>query len=54
MKMSGHMGNRRATILNLRVVDVVPDRNLLLIKGGVPGAKNAILVIRKAVKGRKG
>jgi large subunit ribosomal protein L3 len=54
MRMSGHMGNRRATILNLRVVDVVPDRNLLLIKGGVPGAKNAVLVIRKAVKSRRG
>jgi len=53
MRMAGHMGNRRATVLNLTVVDVLPERNLLLIKGGVPGAKNGIVVVRKAVKARK-
>ncbi len=37
MRMSGHMGNRRATVLNLAVVDVIADRNLLLVRGGVPG-----------------
>jgi large subunit ribosomal protein L3 len=53
MRMAGQMGNRRATILNLTVVDTIPERNLLLVKGGVPGAKNGIVVVRKAVKGRK-
>ncbi len=53
MRMSGQMGNKRRTVLNLEVVDVLPDRNLVLVKGGVPGAKNGIVVIRKAVKARK-
>jgi large subunit ribosomal protein L3 len=54
MRMAGHMGNRRSTVLNLEVVDVMPERNLVLVKGGVPGAKNGIVVVRKAVKGRNG
>jgi large subunit ribosomal protein L3 len=53
MRMAGQMGNRRATVLNLTVVDTIPERNLLLIKGGVPGAKNGIVVVRRAVKRRK-
>jgi len=54
MRMSGQMGNKRCTVLNLEVVDVMPERNLVLVKGGVPGAKNGIVVIRRAVKARKG
>jgi large subunit ribosomal protein L3 len=54
MRMSGHMGNRRATVMNLTVVDVMADRNLLLVRGGVPGAKNAVVVVRRAMKKRKG
>jgi large subunit ribosomal protein L3 len=54
MRMAGQMGNKRATVLNLDVVDVLPERNLLLVKGGVPGAKNGIIVVRKAVKARNG
>jgi large subunit ribosomal protein L3 len=50
-RMAGHMGNRRATVLNLTVVDVLPERNLLLVKGGVPGAKNGVVVVRRAVRG---
>lgn len=53
MRMSGQMGNKRRTVLNLEVVDVMPERNLLLVKGGVPGAKNGVVVVRKAVKARK-
>lgn len=49
-KMSGHLGDARTTIQNLEVVRVDAERNLLLIKGGVPGAKGADLVIRPAVK----
>lgn len=51
-RMSGHMGDRRTTVQNLEVVRVDAERNLLLVKGGVPGAKNANLIIRPAVKAR--
>jgi len=46
-KMAGHMGNVRVTVKNLEVVEVDPYRNLLLLKGGVPGAPNGLLIIRK-------
>ena len=46
-KMAGHMGNVRITVKNLEVVEVDTDRNLLLLKGGVPGAPNGMLTIRK-------
>ncbi len=45
MKMAGRLGNSRTTIRNLRVLKIFPDRNLLLIEGGVPGARNSILEI---------
>ncbi|MDI3298955.1 MAG: 50S ribosomal protein L3 [Bacillota bacterium] len=48
--MPGHMGARRATVQNLEVVRVEPDRNLLLLKGSVPGAKGALLMIRSTRK----
>ena len=51
MKMSGHMGDRRITVKKLKVVQVDPERNLLLVKGGVPGGPNSLLTIRKT--GRK-
>ena len=47
-KMPGHKGTERITVKNLSVVDVFPDRNVLLVKGAVPGAKNGILIIRGA------
>lgn len=47
MRMAGHMGSERVTIRNLKVVDVRPDQNLILVAGAVPGAKNSILEIRK-------
>ena len=46
MRMPGQMGNKRVTQRGLEVADVDADRNLLLIKGSVPGGKNAILEIR--------
>ena len=46
-KMAGHMGNQARTVKNLRVVRCEPERNLLLVSGAVPGAKNGLLVIRK-------
>ena len=45
--MSGHMGNVRVTVKKLQVVQVDPERNLLMVKGGVPGAPNGLLTIRK-------
>lgn len=49
-KMPGHHGNVRRTVQNLKVVAIEPERNLLLIKGAVPGAKGSIVLVRKAVK----
>ncbi|OGN97780.1 MAG: 50S ribosomal protein L3 [Chloroflexi bacterium RBG_13_51_36] len=47
-RMAGHMGNRRVTARNLEVVQADPERNLLLVKGAVPGAVDGLLVIEKA------
>ncbi|NJN15962.1 MAG: 50S ribosomal protein L3 [Oscillochloris sp.] len=49
-KMAGRMGGKRVTVQNLEVVDVVPDKNLILVKGSVPGARTGLLQIRRAVK----
>lgn len=49
-KMAGHMGHRNVTVQNLEVVRVDAERNLLLIKGAVPGAPGGNLIIRPAVK----
>lgn len=51
-KMSGHMGNVQRTIQNLEVVRVDAERNLILVKGAVPGAKGGDLVIKPAVKAK--
>jgi large subunit ribosomal protein L3 len=48
MKMAGHMGNRKVTVRNLQVVEVDPERNLLLVKGGVPGASSGLLTIKRS------
>jgi large subunit ribosomal protein L3 len=50
-KMAGHMGNVRRTTQNLEVVRVDAERNLLLVKGAVPGARGGDIIIRAAVKG---
>ena len=50
LKMAGHMGNARVTVKNLEVVQVDPERNLLFLKGGVPGAPNSLLMIRRTGK----
>ncbi len=46
-RMPGHYGNERVTVLNLKVVDIRPESNLILVKGAVPGARNGIVLIRK-------
>jgi large subunit ribosomal protein L3 len=50
LRMAGHMGNQRITVKRLEVVKSDPDRNLLLVKGAVPGAKNGLLEIVKSKK----
>lgn len=47
MKMAGRHGNSRVTIENLEVVDVLKDKNFLLVKGSVPGPKGSVLLIEK-------
>lgn len=46
-RMAGHMGHERVTAKNLTVVDVLPEQNLILVKGAVPGGKNTIVEIWK-------
>lgn len=49
-KMAGQHGNRKVSIMNQRVVKVLADQDLILIRGGVPGAKNGLVVVRGAAK----
>ena len=53
MKMAGHMGNRRITVKGLEVIRVDTDRNLLMLKGGVPGAPNGLLQFRRSRQVRR-
>jgi large subunit ribosomal protein L3 len=46
-RMGGQMGNERVTVQNLEVIKVIPENNLLLVKGSVPGGKGSILLIEK-------
>ena len=50
-KMAGHWGNEQISVQNLEVVDIRAEDNLMLVKGAVPGAKQGIVVVRRAVKG---
>ena len=52
-RLPGRMGNDRKTILNLPVVRVLPEQNLVLIRGAVPGANGSLVVVRKSVKTTK-
>ena len=47
MKMGGQMGNKQVTVQNLEIIKVIPEHNLLLLKGSIPGGKGSILTIRK-------
>ena len=51
--LAGRMGGNRVTIQNLEVVQVVPEKNVILIKGNVPGAKKSLITIKSAVKAGK-
>jgi large subunit ribosomal protein L3 len=46
--MAGHMGYRRVTAVNLKIIQVDTERNLILVRGAVPGAKNGMLVVKES------
>jgi large subunit ribosomal protein L3 len=48
LKMAGHMGDARVTVRNLEVVEADPERNLLFVKGAIPGAGNSLVLIFKS------
>jgi len=52
-KMPGHMGHRRRTVQNLRIVGVRPEDNVLLVKGSLPGPNGSLVTVRPAKKARK-
>ncbi len=43
--MAGHMGNERVKIMNLPVIKLIPENNLIVVKGSVPGAKGSYLIL---------
>ncbi|MDR1279735.1 MAG: 50S ribosomal protein L3 [Opitutaceae bacterium] len=51
-KMPGHTGNVRRTVQNLTIVKILADRNLLLVKGAIPGANGDDVLVRTAIKGQ--
>ena len=52
LKMPGQHGNRKVTVQNIRVLDVKEDQNLILLKGGIPGSRHGLILIRSATKKR--
>jgi large subunit ribosomal protein L3 len=50
--MPGHMGSEKRTVQNLRVVRVIADKNLILVKGAIPGANGDDVIVRTAIKGQ--
>ena len=53
MRMAGHMGHERVTVSNLEVYEADAERNLLFVKGAVPGTRNTVLLIRKSRRVKK-
>ncbi len=52
MHMAGHLGHERVTVQNLKLVKVDKERNLILIKGAIPGPKGGLVIVQKAVKSK--
>ncbi len=50
--MPGHMGSEKRTVQNLRIVKVIAEKNLILVKGAIPGANGDDVIVRKAIKGQ--
>ncbi len=53
-KMPGQHGNKTTSVINQRIVKVLPEENLILIRGGIPGSRNSIVVVRGGIKRRGG
>ena len=51
-KMPGHTGNVQRTTQNLKIVKTIPEKNLILVKGSVPGSKGGVLTVRSAIKAK--
>ncbi|MFN3411284.1 MAG: 50S ribosomal protein L3 [Exilispira sp.] len=49
-KMPGHYGNEQVTVQNLEIVKLIKDENIMLVKGAVPGGKNNLVLVKKAIK----
>ena len=47
MRMAGQMGNERVTVQNLQIIKVIPEHNIVMIKGSIPGSKGSIVLIEK-------
>ena len=47
MRMAGHMGDERVTVQNLEVIRVDPERNLIAIRGAIPGPRGGLIMIKK-------
>jgi large subunit ribosomal protein L3 len=52
-RMPGHMGTDSRTVQNLRLIKVIAEKNLLLVKGAIPGANGDVVVVRGAKKAKK-
>jgi large subunit ribosomal protein L3 len=50
VRMAGQMGNVRVTTLNLKVIKVDPERNLMLVRGAVPGPRGGLVMVRTAIR----
>jgi len=46
LRMAGHMGDRKIKVINLKVVRIIPENNLLLLKGSVPGSKGSYVIVQ--------
>ena len=53
LRMAGHMGHQQVTTLNLEVVEADPERNLVMVRGSVPGPNGGVVIVRNAVKEKK-
>jgi len=53
-KMPGQMGNKTVSVLNQKVAKILADDNLVLVRGGIPGGKNALVLVRGAIKKKNG
>ncbi|HON04879.1 MAG TPA: 50S ribosomal protein L3 [Candidatus Ratteibacteria bacterium] len=49
-KMAGHMGNANVSVQNLKICKIIPDKNIVMVKGAVPGGENGIVFVRYAIK----